>query len=142
MHSHFNSNLRTLFVTSWEIFRMSEENNARTTAASAAATAADPALLQANSSNNIDSISERVKRSRRNPVYERSITDYFSKKRGPKTKFANKKKKGRIYYKKEKVTDNIDSIELSSSSSTNTEKVMMGMILIMLRKKVSIMEMI
>ena len=90
---------------------MSEKKNTRTEAVSTAAAAASPG---------IDSISERVKQSRRNPEYVRNITDYFSKKRGPKTKFANKSKKARTSNTKNKKDDNADTIELSFSS-TDTE---------------------
>ena len=90
---------------------MSEKKNTRAKAVSTAAAAASPG---------IDSISERVKQSRRNPEYVRNITDYFSKKRGPKTKFANKSKKARTYNTRNKKDDNADTIELSFSS-TDTE---------------------
>ena len=66
-------------------------------------------------------IADHVRNAQKSPRYETSITDYFGRKPGPKTKFVNKKRKTRRANSptKDNIIDATDLIELSSSSDEN-----------------------
>ena len=66
-------------------------------------------------------IADHVRNAQKSPRYETSITDYFGRKPGPKTKFVNKKRKTRRANSptKDNIIDATDLIESSSSSDEN-----------------------